>query len=99
MVAFKDAIRLSPDLDQVDYTWQLLIRLGCVPAVIALYFHLTIPKTPHFTMDIDRNIGRATCDIRNALMTRGYTVYIDDDAVNEPCIIAPHASGTDFITW
>ena len=96
VVALKDAIRHLPD--QVDYTWRLLIGLGCVPAVIALYFRLTIPETPRFTMDIDRNIGRAARDIRNALMTRGYTVYVDDDEVDEPRIIAPRASSIDFIT-
>ena len=82
----------------MDYTWRLLIGLGCVPAVIALYFRLTIPETPRFTLDINRNIGRAARDIRNALTTRGYTVYVDDGVVDEPRIIAPRASSTDFIT-
>ena len=96
VVAFKDAIRHSHE--QVDCTWRLLIGLGCVPAVIALYFRLTIPETPRFTMDIDRKIGQAARDIRNALVTRGYSVYVDDDEVDEPRIIAPRASSTDFIT-
>ena len=37
----------------IDYCWHLLIGLGCIPGTIALYFHLTIPKTPCFTMDIE----------------------------------------------
>ena len=97
VVAFKDVIRHSPD--QVDYTWRLLIGLGTIPAVIALYFRLTIPETPRFTLDIDRNIGRAARDIKNALTTKSYGVYVDDDEVDEPRIIAPRASSTDFITY
>ncbi|KAF8147922.1 inorganic phosphate transporter [Mycena galopus ATCC 62051] len=54
-------------LNHVDYMWRLLLGLGCVPAAIALYFRLTIPETPRFTMDIERNVARATADIQGAL--------------------------------
>ncbi|KAK0487091.1 phosphate transporter [Armillaria novae-zelandiae] len=47
----------------VDFIWRLLIGIGCVPGVIALYFRLTIPETPRFTMDIERNIQQASADI------------------------------------
>jgi len=32
----------------IDQVWRLLIGLGCVPAVVALYFRLTIPETPRY---------------------------------------------------
>ena len=38
--------------------WRLLIGLGCVPGALALYFRLTIPETPRFTMDIERNVDQ-----------------------------------------
>ncbi|EDQ98865.1 inorganic phosphate transporter, partial [Laccaria bicolor S238N-H82] len=44
-----------------------LIGLGCIPGVITLYFRLTIPETPHFTMDIKRNINQASADIKTIL--------------------------------
>ena len=99
VVAYKDAIQNSPAADPgpVDYTWRLLIGLGCIPAVIALYFRLTIPETPRFTMDIDRNIGRAARDIRNVLTTNVYTPYVDDDAIHDARVTAPSASSRDFI--
>jgi PHS family inorganic phosphate transporter-like MFS transporter len=53
----------------VDFMWRLLIGLGCVPAVIALYFRLTIPETPRFTMDIERNIHQAALDIETVVPT------------------------------
>ncbi|KAG8215795.1 major facilitator superfamily domain-containing protein [Butyriboletus roseoflavus] len=98
VVALKDAIQHSPITEPgpVDFTWRLLIGLGCVPALIALYFRLTIPETPRFTMDIDRNIGRAARDIRNVLTTNEYTPYVDDDTTDEPRVAAPRASSRDF---
>jgi MFS transporter, PHS family, inorganic phosphate transporter len=67
--AYKDSIIADSfdDLKHVGYCWCILIGLGCVPGVIALYFRLTIPETPRFTMDIDRDVQRATTDIRNVL--------------------------------
>ncbi|KAG8215781.1 major facilitator superfamily domain-containing protein [Butyriboletus roseoflavus] len=97
VVAFKDAIQHSTT--QVDYAWRLVVGLGCIPAVIALYFRLTVPETPRFTMDIARNVGRAARDIRNALTAGGYTVYVDDDTIDEPRVSAPRASSGDFLTY
>ena len=97
VAAFKDAIQHSTD--QVDYTWRLVVGLGCIPAAIALYFRLTVPETPRFTMDIDRNVGRAARDIRNALTTSGYTVYVDDDTIDEPRVTTPRASSSDFVAY
>lgn len=51
------------NLQSIDQMWRILIGLGCVPGVIALYFRLTIPETPRFTMDIERNINQASADI------------------------------------
>ena len=51
----------------VDYIWRILIGLGCIPGCLALYFRLTIPETPRFTMDIERNVHRAAEDIRLVL--------------------------------
>jgi len=80
------------ELDSVDYMWRLLIGLGCVPGAVALYFRLTIPETPRFTMDIERNIERATNDIKNTL-TDQRVAHDDDNIVR---IEAPKASWADF---
>lgn len=73
--------------------WRLLIGLGAVPGVIALYFRLTIPETPRFTMDIERNIDQAATDIQAVLAGRKSNV--DDDAFVQR-IEAPKASWADF---
>lgn len=95
IAAYKKSLSgdLSDQLDQLDQMWRLLIGLGCVPGAIALYFRLTIPETPRFTMDIDRNVKQATEDIKNVL-SRGKFV-VDPDAVIQR-VRAPKATRRDF---
>ncbi|KAA1467701.1 phosphate permease [Dentipellis sp. KUC8613] len=93
--AYKPLIITDPSTyPHVDYCWRILIGLGCVPGVIALYFRLTIPETPRFTMDIERNIKQASQDIENALTTGSY--YVDPDAVVQR-VEAPRATRRDFL--
>jgi len=75
--------------------WRLLIGLGCVPGVIALYFRLTIPETPRFTMDIERNIDQASHDIK-AVTEDGIHRAVDPDEMIQR-IEAPKATWSDFI--
>jgi PHS family inorganic phosphate transporter-like MFS transporter len=68
VAAYKDSILSQPATapKAVDYCWRLLIGFGCVPGVIALYFRLTIPETPLFTLDIERNMKQAVKDVEGA---------------------------------
>lgn len=93
--AFKNSIlNDNPNiLHHVDYLWRLLIGLGCIPGCIALYFRLTIPETPRFTMDIERNVQQASEDIKNVL-TSG-TFVVNPDAVVQRAE-APKATWADF---
>ena len=83
-------------MTHVDYMWRLLIGLGCVPGAIALYFRLTIPETPRFTMDVERNVKQAAQDVENFLTTGSY--YVDPDAVYERHT-APKATRHDFSSY
>jgi len=85
----------------VDYCWRILIGLGCVPGTIALYFRLTIPETPRFTMDIERDVQRASADIQNVLSDRGRNMavyWVDPDAIVQRAE-APRRSRRDFIHY
>jgi PHS family inorganic phosphate transporter-like MFS transporter len=98
-VAYKNKIIADPDvnhLNHVDYMWRIVIGLGCVPGVVALYFRLTIPETPRFTMDIERNITQASEDI-NGVLTTGQFNH-DPDAVVQRAD-APRASWADFTAY
>ncbi|KAF9267660.1 inorganic phosphate transporter [Marasmius fiardii PR-910] len=79
--------------NSIDKMWRILIGLGCVPGVVALYFRLTIPETPRFTMDIERNIQQASRDIEG-ILTVGKS-EVDPDAVIQKAE-APRASWADF---
>jgi MFS transporter, PHS family, inorganic phosphate transporter len=83
-------------LKHVDYCWRLLIGLGCIPGCVALYFRLTIPETPRFTMDIERNVKQASQDIENVIATGQF--YVDDDAAVQR-VQAPRASLRDFKSY
>lgn len=97
---FKNAIlRDSPtDLKHLDYCWRILIGAGCVPGVIALYFRLTIPETPRFTMDIERNVKQACRNIEAVLSANGVTpgVWRVDREASTGRSDAPEASIRDF---
>jgi PHS family inorganic phosphate transporter-like MFS transporter len=100
--AYKDSI-VAGNIDNVDYCWRILIGLGCVPGAIALYFRLTIPETPRFTMDIDRDVRRATTDIGNVLGPKGnsagiYWVDPEADAVVQQAH-ARRRSRIDFLAY
>ena len=73
--------------------WRILIGLGCVPACVALYFRLTIPETPRFTMDIERNVNQAAQDVDNFLTSGTY--YVDPDTTIErvQALIREHVTG------
>ncbi|EIW84107.1 phosphate transporter [Coniophora puteana RWD-64-598 SS2] len=96
--AYKDEILRSPYPAAVpnDYIWRLVIGLGCVPGVFALYFRLTIPETPRFTMDIERNVHQATADIDNVLTTGNSKP--DEDAIIQR-VQAPKATRRDFLAY
>ncbi|KAF0463572.1 inorganic phosphate transporter [Gigaspora margarita] len=87
---------ISPtDFSHIDYAWRIVTGLGAVPGVVALYFRLTIPETPRFTMDIERNIHQATQDIDTVLTNGNYKAREQEVIVK---VDAPVASFSDFFT-
>ena len=63
------------NMQSIDYMWRLLIGLGCIPGVIALYFRLTIDETPRFVMDVERHVNQAAQDVEDFLTRGGYWVH------------------------
>ncbi|KAI0035398.1 phosphate permease [Vararia minispora EC-137] len=86
----------SESFRAIDRAWRLIIGLGIVPACIALYFRLTIPETPRFTMDIERNIIQASEDVDNVLSHRDF--YVDEQALPAHADV-PKASRRDFVRY
>ncbi|KNZ62714.1 MFS transporter, PHS family, inorganic phosphate transporter protein [Puccinia sorghi] len=80
--------------NSVDYCWRLLIGLGALPGAVALYFRLTIPETPRYTMDIERDIQGAAGDVDAFLSTGGYAHDYEKPATRAE---VPKASRRDFL--
>ncbi|RSH85349.1 Inorganic phosphate transporter pho84 [Saitozyma podzolica] len=98
IAAYKDEILAEPvtDLKGIDQCWRIIIGLGCVPGAIALYFRLTIPETPRYTMDIESNIKQASQDIDTYLNTGTYVV---DPIHNNERAEVPKATLSDFAAY
>ncbi|KAI0950996.1 hypothetical protein AcW1_008157 [Taiwanofungus camphoratus] len=97
--AYRDSILHDSStilLKDIDQIWRIIIGLGCVPAAIALYFRLTIPETPRFTMDVKQNVQRAARDVDEFMTSEAYTV--DPDAVAHRAH-ARKATKEDFRTY
>ncbi|KAJ5819575.1 phosphate:H+ symporter [Penicillium riverlandense] len=85
----------------VDKMWRVIIGFGAVPACLALYYRLTIPETPRYTFDVERDIVNADKDIRAYIMgkaeghpheTQRVTI-LHNDSIE---FIPPNASWSDF---
>lgn len=46
----------------VDKMWRIVIGFGAVPGCVALYYRLTIPETPRYTFDVQRDVIKAGSD-------------------------------------
>ncbi|KAI0833658.1 phosphate transporter [Trametes gibbosa] len=103
--AFKDALLADDDprvLAHVDGMWRLLVGLGCVPGAVALYFRLTIPETPRFTMDVERNVLRAARDVESIVAAGAGRDGADEDedlGNGGRRVRAPRASRRDFVAY
>ncbi|KAF9898443.1 Inorganic phosphate transporter pho84 [Lobosporangium transversale] len=80
LLGFRSLIELDPK--NLDYVWRSLIGLGCVPALVAVYFRMTIPETPRFVLDVENNLIKAENDVATVLKTRN-ALQSDRDVVEE----------------
>lgn len=97
VAALKNSI-LADETDyyvSMDQFWRIVIGIGMVPAVIALYFRLTIPETPRYTMDVERNVTQAAKDANRYLASSTYKIDATDEQVIERAEM-PKASWKDF---
>jgi PHS family inorganic phosphate transporter-like MFS transporter len=110
--AYKSTLEQAKTVDQctsacglaVDKMWRIVIGFGAVPGCIALYYRLTIPETPRYTFDVDRDVIQAGSDVKafKSGMPRGHVDEItrarakDSDAHQ---LEVPTASWSDFADW
>jgi MFS transporter, PHS family, inorganic phosphate transporter len=54
-------------LSTIDSIWRCVIGVGAFPALIAILYRITIPESPRYTNDINRDGKSALLDIRRHL--------------------------------
>ncbi|SCU96453.1 LAFA_0G06414g1_1 [Lachancea sp. 'fantastica'] len=89
-----------------DQMWRILVGLGCVPGIIALYFRLTIPESPRYTFDVNNELHKGVADISkfasgehgNAEAEEIARLERAPTAVEQYEIAPPKASFRDFVT-
>lgn len=86
----------------VDKMWRTLIGFGAVPGCIALYYRLTIPETPRYTFDVQRDVEKADQDAKYYVAGKRGNADVDEIArinaaksANEMQV--PKASFKDFM--
>jgi hypothetical protein len=47
----------------VDIMWRVVIGVGGIPGLFALYYRLTIPETPRYTFDVVHDLDQATANM------------------------------------
>lgn len=96
--AFKDSIIANPQ--NLDYVWRILIGFGCLPALVAVYFRLTIPETPRFVLDVENNLNKAERDVATVLKENRNHLQSDEDnavVVSDPTVAK--GSFSDFCAY
>ncbi|KAG0324253.1 Inorganic phosphate transporter pho84 [Dissophora globulifera] len=91
--AFKTSI--IANTQNLDYVWRILIGFGCLPALVAVYFRLTIPETPRYVLDIENNLNKAERDVAVVLKENRNHLQSEDDA-NEIVISNPAIAKGSF---
>ncbi|KAF9577679.1 Inorganic phosphate transporter pho84, partial [Lunasporangiospora selenospora] len=100
LASFKTMIIANPQ--NLDYVWRILIGFGCLPAMVAVYFRLTIPETPRYVLDIENNLNKAERDVDHVLKGGGRNYLqssedADDTVLSNPTVVK--GSLSDFCAY
>jgi len=90
---FKSAI--NDNIDNLDYVWRLCIAFGALPCLAAIYFRLTVPETPRYTMQVENNINKGVSDV-NFIKTGIKEKHIIETRGHFEESTTPKASFKDF---
>ncbi|BFZ60915.1 hypothetical protein YB2330_001967 [Saitoella coloradoensis] len=54
----------------IDKIWRIIIGFGAIPGAIALYYRLTIPESPRYTLEIEQNTASGVNDAKAFLQNK-----------------------------
>lgn len=110
--SFKDAYHGAANVASCDYacqtaadrSWRIIVGVGAIPALFALYYRITIPETPRYTFEIAKDVEQADADIK-AYMARQPEGEVDEvqrarmKKVASPALDIPAASWADLVSY
>ncbi|KAI9346886.1 major facilitator superfamily domain-containing protein [Obelidium mucronatum] len=59
--------QIQSDYTVLDSVWRIALGFGALPALGAVYFRLTIPETPRFTVDVIGDTDKGLSDVDRVL--------------------------------
>ncbi|KAI9206029.1 major facilitator superfamily domain-containing protein [Polychytrium aggregatum] len=65
LAALQNSIRSDPAY--LDLVWRIILAFGVIPAMGAVYFRLTIPETPRYTVDVIGSVDQAERDVEKVM--------------------------------
>lgn len=74
LAAFKGAV--NADVFNLDYVWRICVGLGAVPAVATVYLRFTMPESPRYALDVQRDVEAAAAakgQVVSEELTQQYT--------------------------
>lgn len=111
-VAFKESFINIKSVNSCDYacqvaadrSWRIIVGVGAVPAIFALYYRITIPETPRYTFDVAHDVEKADADLKAYLGSKSHG---DVDPVQQARMLKltssslniPAASWPDFFSY
>ncbi|CAG8620494.1 17623_t:CDS:2, partial [Racocetra fulgida] len=94
LALYKDLI--AQDHNYIDHVWRIVLGFGIIPGITALYFRLTIPETPRYTMDVMKDVEKASHDIDNVLSNK---TIKDKNTGPNYVVEVPRATVKDFLAY
>ncbi|KAJ3312948.1 phosphate transporter [Boothiomyces sp. JEL0838] len=78
LLAYQNMIRADPT--NLDYVWRVMAGFGCIPALCAVYFRLTIPETPRYALDVEKDIAKGAAATKQ-FMTNKMTIVHEEEHI------------------
>ncbi|KAJ3268871.1 phosphate transporter [Terramyces sp. JEL0728] len=80
LLAYQDMIRSDPI--NLDFVWRVMAGFGCVPALCAVYFRLTIPETPRYALDVEKDVAKGAAAARQ-FMSNKMTIVHEEEHISQ----------------
>jgi PHS family inorganic phosphate transporter-like MFS transporter len=111
-VAFKSSFINIKSVSSCDYacqtaadrSWRIIVGVGALPAIFALYYRITIPETPRYTFDVAHDVEKAAADLKAYLdsKSQGYVDPVQQARmlqITSFSLKVPAASWGDMFTY